>query len=98
MERYQILSENKFIPYEKMRALYKAESEWVKERDKMHKDTGEAWEKYENSDTMVSELNIKIKQILGTENGTWYTNIRDCSSEHLTIWTNMELHTKMPLP
>lgn len=72
MERYQILSENKFIPYEKMRALYKAESEWVKERDKMHKDTGEAWEKYENSDTMVSELNIKIKQILGTENGTWY--------------------------
>lgn len=30
-----------------MRALYKAESEWVKERDKMHKDTGEAWEKYE---------------------------------------------------
>lgn len=56
MERYQILSENKFIPYEKMRALYKAESEWVKERDKMHKDTGEAWEKYENSDTMVSEL------------------------------------------
>ncbi len=55
----------------------KAESEWVKERDKMHKDTGEAWEKYENSDTMVSELNIKIKQILGTENGTWYIEYKE---------------------
>lgn len=47
---------------------------------------------------MVSELNIKIKQILGTEMGLGISNIRDCSSEHLTIWTNMELHTKMPLP
>ena len=72
MERYQVLSENKFVPYEQMRALYQAESAWVKERDKMHKDAGEAWEKYENSDTMLSELNIKIKKILGVENGTWY--------------------------
>jgi hypothetical protein len=28
--------------------------------------------------------------------GLGISNIRDCSSEHLTIWTNMELHTKMP--
>ena len=97
MERYQVLSEIKFVPYEQMRALYQAESAWVKERDKMHKDAGEAWEKYENSDTMLSELNIKIKQILGVEMGLGILNIKDCSSEHLMIWINTKLHIKMLL-
>lgn len=72
LERYHVLSESKFIPYEKMRALYKAETEWVKGRDNMLTKTSEEWKKHESSGTMFSELNDKIRQILGTEDGNWY--------------------------
>lgn len=72
LERYQVLSESKFIPYEKMRALYKAETEWVKGRDNMLAESSKEWKKHESSDTMLSELNDKIRQILGTEDGNWY--------------------------
>lgn len=72
LERYQILSDNKFIPYDKMRALYKAETKWVEERDKMLKKSDEEWQKYERSDVMLAELNNEIRQILGIENGNWY--------------------------
>lgn len=72
LERYHVLSETKFIPLEKMRALYKAESIWEKERDKMLTETIDEQRKIERIELMLSNLNGQIRQILGTESGNWY--------------------------
>lgn len=72
LERYHVLSETKFIPLEKMRALYKAESVWEKERDKMLTETIDEQRKIENVKSMLSNLNEQIRKILGMESGNWY--------------------------
>lgn len=72
LERYQVLSENKFIPRDNMRALHKAESSWEEKRNNMRKSSIGEDEKFKKEDAMLDELNKQICQILGNENGNWY--------------------------
>lgn len=72
LERYHVLSETKLIPIEKMRALYKAESEWEKEREQMWAGAGEELKKHQVTEDMLTNLNKRIREILGIEDGNWY--------------------------
>lgn len=57
-ERYQMLSDNRLIPYNKMRTLYEMEREQFKEHNALWKGTDEESVKYEKE----NEMNRKHKE------------------------------------
>lgn len=77
LERYHVLSETKFIPLEKMYALYRIERAWEKDRDQMLSGDGDEQKKIEDTANMLMELNKQIRQMLGMEIGNWYINYKE---------------------
>ena len=72
LERYQMLSEVKLTPRDKMLALHKLESEWEKNREAMWKGSDTEARKQAKEADMIAELNGEIRKLLGTDVGNWY--------------------------
>ncbi len=75
-ERYQMLSDNRLIPYNKMRTLYEMEREQFKEHNALWKGTDEESVKYEKENEMNRKHKERIVQLLGEEDADWYFTYR----------------------
>ena len=97
-ERYQMLSDNRLIPYNKMRTLYEMEREQFKEHNALWKGTDEESVKYEKE----NEMNRKHKK--SALFNCWEKKtlsgillIERWRHEHLSIWTDTEFLIRMQM-
>lgn len=75
-ERYQMLSDNRLVPYDKMRALYEMEREQFKVHNALWKGTDEESAKYEKENEMSKNHKARVIQLLGEKDTDWYFTYR----------------------
>lgn len=86
-ERYQVLSEDKFIPKEQMYALHMAEQQWMEERRCLWKSSEKENVKHEKNSELLKKMQGKIRSILGIHYGDWYI---EAKALHLNTLRNMD--------
>lgn len=82
LDRYRYLSERLFVPRNRIRALYKTEREWGKDREDLWNSNMDESMKHQKKAELLSALQERICQILGNETANVYSEYK--AMENLT--------------